>query len=247
MENPSENNQWYLAEIIQWIKDGLEGKVVYVNYILIAAASAEDAYEKAVEEGWIYTYSSDSGSNSEFMGLCDLHYSTENLAHGARIYVEIKENLTDTEISALVYPKDTLNVFAPRIDWQGVEQPPYIPANAEWYLAEYVHEIQIAASQIHAASLSFVLVRADSPQAAFDQALQLGKDSEKTYENEDGPSVVKVFRGLRELSVIHEDLEHGTEIIYERYKDLTLGEIIQMAKKKEKLSVFRPKSPLEDI
>ena len=40
--------------------------------------------------------------------------------------------------------------------------------------------------------------------------------SEQSYKNPDGKCVTFRFRGLRDLNVVHGELEHGTEIIYSR-------------------------------
>src|SRR5579863_4315345 len=92
----------------------------------------------------------------------------------------------------------------------------YIPSDAKWYLAEIVEEIRIESEPENTVHTNTVLVRADSPEEAYQSALALGKEGEITYTNPDGKTVNVHFRGLRDLNVIHGELEHGTELIYDK-------------------------------
>lgn len=83
------------------------------------------------------------------------------------------------------------------------------------------------------------LMRAHSPEEAYDKALRLGQEEEITYENSDGKGVKIVFRGLTDLIGIYEDLENGAELTYEEEIGVKEDEIKKMLTEREHLSVFQ--------
>ncbi len=123
----------------------------------------------------------------------------------------------------------------------------FIPKDAKWYLAEIVEEIGIDGERDNILHTNMVLVRADSPEQAYDRAVELGKEGEITYSNPDGKLVRTRYRGLRDLNVIHDELEHGAELIYSRRTGVSEAEILRWVSPKEDLGVFRPiRRPDED-
>lgn len=52
----------------------------------------------------------------------------------------------------------------------------YIPENAKWYVAELVEEITVVGEPLNVVHKNLVLVRAGSPQEAYDKALALGRE-----------------------------------------------------------------------
>ena len=90
----------------------------------------------------------------------------------------------------------------------------YIPKNARWYLADVILEIVVEGDPRNVVHVNMHLVEADSPDQAYEKALTLGRGSEQEYDNSDGKKVRTVFRGLRELDVIHGDLKDGAELAY---------------------------------
>jgi hypothetical protein len=84
----------------------------------------------------------------------------------------------------------------------------YIPKDAKWYIAELVMEFQIEGDLRNVVHVNFVLIRADSPEEAFEKAEQLGREAEDTYKNPDNLTVTATYRGLWELNVIHQDLRN---------------------------------------
>jgi hypothetical protein len=116
----------------------------------------------------------------------------------------------------------------------------YIPKDAKWYLAWLVQEITVADDPRNIVHTNLMLVRADSADEAYQRALELGKQSEMTYENPDGKSVVCAFRGIRDMNVIHDEIEHGAELNYEEKVGVTKDEIERMLTPRERLTIFRP-------
>jgi hypothetical protein len=92
----------------------------------------------------------------------------------------------------------------------------YIPKGAKWYLADIVMEITIEDDPVNLIHINITLIRADSPEEAYERALECGKQSEFTEPDIYGKMMTHTFRGLRDLNVIHEELEHGSELVYEQ-------------------------------
>jgi hypothetical protein len=116
----------------------------------------------------------------------------------------------------------------------------YISEDAKWYLAELVLQITVEGDPCNVVHTNLVLVRADSPEEAHHKATELGVAGETSYENPDGKRVSIRFRGLHDLNVIYDELEHGAEILFS--EDLSMDEaaIWKWVPAKEALGVFRP-------
>lgn len=116
-----------------------------------------------------------------------------------------------------------------------------IPHNPQWYLAELVQEVKLDDKQQNIIQVKTVLVRANSAGIAYEKALELGKESENSYENADGTLVTLIFQGLRDLKAVYDaTLEHGTELAFEEMIGVTAEQMEQMISPKERLSVFQP-------
>lgn len=83
-------------------------------------------------------------------------------------------------------------------------------------------------------------MRADSPEEAYQKALDLGAQEEIAYENPQGLTVKTTFRGLHDLGVIHDPLDHGAELEYTEDVDMDEAAIERWISSKEDLSVFAP-------
>jgi hypothetical protein len=118
----------------------------------------------------------------------------------------------------------------------------YIPKDAKWYLAEIVMAVTVEGDPRKVIHTNFVLVRADSPDEAFERAVALGEDSALIYDNPSKKRVEMTFSGLRELHVIHEPLEHGAELLYEQEIAISDQDINARVRKKEELAVFRART-----
>lgn len=119
----------------------------------------------------------------------------------------------------------------------------HIPKDARWYLAEIVEEIVVQGDPRNLVHVNTTLVRADSPNEAYDRAQELGLDGEASYENSNGKKVVVRFRGLRSLVVVHDQLEHGAELAYSERIGVSDEEIARLIAAKEQLGVFLPITP----
>ena len=116
----------------------------------------------------------------------------------------------------------------------------YIPKGAEWFLAEIIQEFQVEGESLRDVYINFLLVHAHTPEQAYERAIELGKEHDYEYKTPDGKIAHSVFRGLHNLHVIHDKLEHGAEILYEERCDLAEEQVKKLATPKHELNVFRP-------
>ncbi|MGB6800733.1 MAG: DUF4288 domain-containing protein, partial [Candidatus Sulfotelmatobacter sp.] len=121
----------------------------------------------------------------------------------------------------------------------------FIPKNAKWYLAYLVEEIRVEGERRNVVHTNCTLIRADSPEEAHTRAIALGKRGNSRYKNVNGKMVTIRFRGVRELNVIHDELEHGAEISFSRNVAVSEKEIKGWLLPKQRLGVFAPIQPSE--
>jgi hypothetical protein len=123
----------------------------------------------------------------------------------------------------------------------------YIPPDARWYIAEIVLEIHVEDDPRNVVHLNSILVEANSPDEAYEKALVFGSEQESEYRNSAGHLVRFTFRGLRDLAVIHDGLEDGSELFYDQKIGITEKRIRRLVSKRDKLSVFAPIQPTADV
>ena len=73
--------------------------------------------------------------------------------------------------------------------------------------------------------------------------MELGAAGEQLYKNLEGKTVRICFRGLHDLNVIHDQLEHGAELTYWENPDWDEIAIHNWLTSKESLGVFQPITP----
>jgi hypothetical protein len=111
-------------------------------------------------------------------------------------------------------------------------------SGAEWYLAELVMEITVSGATRNVVHRNLVLVRAGSPDAAFDKAIHFGRAAETSYENPAGQFVQIKFCGLSKLELTYEDLEDGAELTFEEHIGVQEAEIEALIPPRNELSAF---------
>ena len=116
----------------------------------------------------------------------------------------------------------------------------FIPKEATWYIAQVVLEIAVEQAIQNVVHVNYHLVRADSPETAYEKARTLGQEHESSYLNQEDKRVTITFRGLRNLTVLYEPLEDGAEILYEEYVGLKGDVLSSFIVSKESLGVFKP-------
>lgn len=119
----------------------------------------------------------------------------------------------------------------------------YIPKDAKWYIAELVMECKIEGESQNVVHVNIILIRADSPEEAFEKAEAFGREDESSYLNPKNQQVSWRYRGLRALNVIHDELEDGAELMFEEKIGIPEERLQKMIYPKHKLNVFRPIQP----
>jgi len=61
------------------------------------------------------------------------------------------------------------------------------------------------------------LIKANSPEMAFEKAVQIGKEGEYTFTNTDKIEMEWIFVGIADLIPIYDDIEDGAEIMWTDY------------------------------
>lgn len=86
------------------------------------------------------------------------------------------------------------------------------------------------------------LIKADSPEQAYEKAVKLGKDGEYKFMNADKVEMEYIFVGIADLLPIYEDLEDGAEIMWTDYGFISDRRTKKMSRTKlEILKEFKPK------
>ena len=116
----------------------------------------------------------------------------------------------------------------------------FIPKDAKWYLAEVVMLITVEGDHRNVVHLNSFLVRADSPEEAFEKSLRLGKGEETSFENSQGRKVLIRFKGLHNLNVIYDLLEDGAELAFSEMIGVAGKQIKRLVRPKSKLGVLAP-------
>jgi len=119
----------------------------------------------------------------------------------------------------------------------------YIPEDAKWYLADIVEVITVEGDPRNVVHTNLTLIRADSPEDAYRKAIELGTSADRSYRNPAGKLVTFRFAGLGDLNVVHEDFEHGAELIFSEDVDVDAATIDSWVSSKEDLAVFREAAP----
>ena len=112
------DQKWFIAELLQEFRAiDADTSLLWINWILIQAVDAEEAYTKSV------TFSQDYNQNEgtfttegvpvivRFRGLHDLHEILEDLADGSTLIYETFGTLDEEEIKRKIRPKESLSVF----------------------------------------------------------------------------------------------------------------------------------------
>jgi hypothetical protein len=115
----------------------------------------------------------------------------------------------------------------------------FIPQDAEWYIAELVEEIQVEDDPRNVVLRNLTLIRADSPDEAYEKALRFGHEGETEYDNPEAKRVRISFRGISHLDVIHDKLEDGAELSFQSEQGVSQEQLAGILCLKEELNVFR--------
>lgn len=113
------DKKWYLAKLLEEFHAANDDtELLRINWILVNAGDAEEAYTKALvfgaelnheylnTEGFLVTVT--------FRGLSNLNEIYEEFADGSEIAYSRYEDISREDIERMVKPKERLAVFRPR-------------------------------------------------------------------------------------------------------------------------------------
>lgn len=120
--------------------------------------------------------------------------------------------------------------------------------NGNWYIVEIIEKCE-PVERNEKQELRRVttwgnhhLIKADSPEKAFDKAEKLGKEAEYKFTNSDKIEMEWIFVGIGELLPIYEDIEDGAELMWNDYGFISNRRTMRMPyKKKELMKLIKPK------
>jgi hypothetical protein len=113
-----ENARWFLAQHVEEIRVQTHKRsIVHINYVLIEAKTANEAYRKAIILGRAAnaTWKNQAGEKVtiRFLGLRDLDVIHDPLEHGCEIMFFEHVGMTKARIAKLVRKKLDLEAFLP--------------------------------------------------------------------------------------------------------------------------------------
>ncbi len=124
--------------------------------------------------------------------------------------------------------------------------------NGNWYIVEIVEKCE-PVDRNEKQDLRRVttwgnhhLIKANSPEKAFDKAVKLGKEAEYKFTNTDKVEMEWIFVGIGELLPIYEEnIQDGTELMWRDYGFISERRTKRLVfDKKEFLKEFKPKPKL---
>lgn len=122
--------------------------------------------------------------------------------------------------------------------------------NGNWYIAEIIEKCEPVnrkeTQELRRVNTwgNFHVIKATTPKIAYDKAVKIGKDGEYKFINSDKQEMEWIFVGIGSLIPIYEDIEDGSEIMWENYGfisnrramrfPISEEEILERLKSKEK-------------
>ena len=110
----------------------------------------------------------------------------------------------------------------------------------EWFLAELVMKITVADDPRNVVHQDLVLIRASSPDEAYEKAIRFGKNGEISYDNPTGKTVQISFEGVSDLIDIIDDLYDGAELDFHYTVAMPEEKIQSLVPPRERLRAFLP-------
>ncbi len=99
--------------------------------------------------------------------------------------------------------------------------------NGKWYIAEIIekceHVNRNETQELRRVKTwgNFHIIKAETPKIAYDKAVKIGKKAEYKFTNSDKLEMEWIFIGIGNLIPIYEDIEDGSEIMWENYGNIS--------------------------
>lgn len=109
-----------------------------------------------------------------------------------------------------------------------------IPKDVDWFIAQIVVLISVS-DEGSVGHINYVLIKANSLDEAYRKARRVGELEESTHLNKRGNKVDVEFLGLKSLTPVYEDLEDGSEILYDEIPGTGRSEMRSLVRKRSEL------------
>ncbi len=113
--------------------------------------------------------------------------------------------------------------------------------NGKWYIAEIIEKCEPVnrneAQELRRVKTwgNFHIIKAETPKKAYEKAVKIGKEAEYKFTNSDNLEMEWIFIGIGNLIPIYEDIEDGSEIMWENYGDISNRRAMRFPISEEKL------------
>lgn len=113
--------------------------------------------------------------------------------------------------------------------------------NGKWYIAEIIEKCEPVnrneTQELRRVKTwgNFHIIKAETPKKAYDKAVKIGKEAEYKFTNSDNLEMEWIFIGIGNLIPIYEDIEDGSEIMWENYGDISNRRAMKFPISEEKL------------
>src|SRR5258706_13878706 len=118
----------------------------------------------------------------------------------------------------------------------------------KWYLSYEILYYELtppSAQERYTVWENLVLIKADSPEEAYEKAMKHGSLSEGQVKRGDQTAACR-FKGLKNLIKIYEEIEDGAQLEWKEY-EMSKEKLEWIIPKKEELHAFQPLPPAEDF
>lgn len=113
--------------------------------------------------------------------------------------------------------------------------------NTKWFIAEIIEKCEPVnrneTQELRRVQTwgNFHIIKAETPKIAYDKAVKIGKDAEYKFTNSDNLEMEWIFIGIGNLLPIYEDIEDGSEIMWENYGNISNKRAMRFPISEEKL------------
>ena len=113
--------------------------------------------------------------------------------------------------------------------------------NTKWFIAEIIEKCEPVkrneTQELRRVQTwgNFHIIKAETPKIAYDKAVKIGKDAEYKFTNSDNLEMEWIFIGIGNLIPIYEDIEDGSEIMWENYGNISNKRAMKFPISEEKL------------
>ena len=122
-----------------------------------------------------------------------------------------------------------------------MENEKIITGKQNWFIAEIIEKCEPVnrneSQELRRVTTwgNFHIIKAETAKIAYDKAVEIGKNGEYKFINSDKLEMEWIFIGIGNLLPIYEDIEDGSEIMWENYGNISNKRAMKFPISEEKL------------